>query len=111
MLEDLSPQGRADGAPAWCGWRACPNVVSKLSGLGTFLHRNDPAHIADVVRETVGIFGAGRCLFGSNFPIEKLWTSYCALVDAYREAVAPLHAKDQQAILHDTAMRVYRIAP
>ena len=58
-----------------------------------------------------GIFGAGRCLFGSNFPIEKLWTSYGALVEAFRDAVAPLSLKDQQAILHDTAMRVYRIAP
>ena len=62
--------------------------MTKLSGLGTFLHRNDPAHIAEVVRDTVAIFGAERCLFGSNFPIEKLWTSYPALVDAYRAAVA-----------------------
>jgi predicted TIM-barrel fold metal-dependent hydrolase len=89
---------------------ACPNVVSKLSGLGTFIHRNDPAHIADVMRETVRIFGPGRCLFGSNFPVEKLWTSYAALVEAYRHAAASLSEKDQRAILHDTAMRVYRIA-
>ena len=34
-----------------------------------------------------------------------------ALVEAYRDAVGPLHAEEQQAILHDTAMRVYRIAP
>ena len=30
------------------------------------------------------LFGAERCLFGSNFPIEKLWTGYRDLVDAYR---------------------------
>ena len=77
--------------------------------LGTFLHRNDPKHVADVVRETVGIFGAGRCLFGSNFPIEKLWTSYGALIEAYRDAVSRFTLKEQQAILHDTAMSVYRI--
>jgi predicted TIM-barrel fold metal-dependent hydrolase len=45
-------------------------VVSKLSGLGTFIHRNDPEQIAGIVRETVALFGADRCLFGSNFPIE-----------------------------------------
>jgi predicted TIM-barrel fold metal-dependent hydrolase len=63
------------------------------------------------MRETVRIFGARRCLFGSNFPIEKLWTSYGALVDAYRKAAGSLSEADQQAILHDTAMRVYRIPP
>jgi predicted TIM-barrel fold metal-dependent hydrolase len=110
MLEDLSPAGRAEWRAGMVRLGACPNVVAKLSGLGTFLHCNDPAHVAYVVRETVGIFGAGRCLFGSNFPIEKLWTSYGALVEAYRDAVDHFSLKEQRAILHDTAMSVYRIA-
>jgi predicted TIM-barrel fold metal-dependent hydrolase len=110
MLEDLKPAGRAEWRAGMVRLASCPNVVAKLSGLGTFLHRNDPAHIAHVVRETVGIFGAGRCLFGSNFPIEKLWTSYGALVEAYRDAVRQFTPKEQQAILHETAMSVYRIA-
>ena len=62
----------------------------KLSGLGTFIHRNDPAHIAWIVGETVALFGAERCLFGSNFPIEKLWTDYRSLIAAYRAAIAPV---------------------
>jgi len=110
MLEDLSPAGRAEWRAGMVRLAASPNVVAKLSGLGTFLHRNEPEHVAYVVRETVGILGAGRCLFGSNFPIEKLWTSYGALVEAYREAVSAFSPKEQQAILHDTAMSVYRIA-
>jgi predicted TIM-barrel fold metal-dependent hydrolase len=57
------------------------------------------------------VFGPGRCLFGSNFPIEKLWTSYGELLGAYRDAVASLTPKEQLAVLHDTAVRVYRIAP
>jgi len=109
MLEDLSPAGRAEWRAGMVQLAACPNVVTKLSGLGTFLHRNDPAHIAHVVGETVGIFGAGRCLFGSNFPVEKLWTSYGALIEAYRDALSRFAPKEQQAILHDTAMSVYRI--
>ena len=111
MLEDLSPAGRAEWRAGMVRLSACGNVVSKLSALGTFLHRNDPAHLADVVSETIGIFGAGRCLFGSNFPIEKLWTSYSVLLEAYRDAVATLAVKEQRAVLHDTAMNVYRIAP
>jgi predicted TIM-barrel fold metal-dependent hydrolase len=110
MLEDLS----ADG---WARWRAgmhrlaaCPNVVTKLSGLGTFLHKNDPGHIAAVVRETIAIFGAARCLFGSNFPVEKLWTQYAELIAAYRAALEPFGEAVSRAALHDTAARVYRLA-
>ena len=86
-----------------------PNVVAKLSGLGTFIRRNDPDHIQRVLTETVAIFGAERCLFGSNFPIEKLWTGYAALIEAYRAAAAGLSTAEQQAIFHDTAARIYRI--
>lgn len=110
MLEDLSASGRA-------GWRegmkllaAQPNIVAKLSGLGTFVHRNDPDHIAWIVRETVALFGPERCLYGSNFPIEKLWTDYRSLIGAYRAAIAYLPEQAERAILHDTAARVYRIA-
>jgi len=111
MLEDLSLAGRAEWRAGMVRLAACGNVVCKFSGLGTFLHRTDPAHVAGVVHETAAIFGPGRCLFGSNFPIEKLWTSYGALLDAYRDALRWLAPKEQQAILHDTAMSVYRIAP
>jgi len=110
MLEDLSEEGRADWRAGMAGLAARPNVVSKLSGLGTFIHKNDPVHIAEAMRETVAIFGAERCLFGSNFPIEKLWTSYAALVEAYRKAAGALSERERQAIFHDTAIRVYRIA-
>jgi predicted TIM-barrel fold metal-dependent hydrolase len=109
MLEDLSPQGRAAWREGMQRLAACPNVVSKLSGLGTFIHRNDPAHIAAIVAETVAIFGAERCLFGSNFPIEKLWTSYRELIDAFRAAAAPLGAEQRDAVLRTTAMHVYRL--
>lgn len=109
MLEDLSDEGRARWRSQLAKLAAEPNVVSKLSGLGTFIHRNDPDHIAYVVRETVTLFGADRCLFGSNFPIEKLWTGYGALVAAYRAAAAPYGEAEQRAMLHDTAARVYRL--
>ena len=61
------------------------------------------------MRETVDIFGAERCLFGSNFPVEKLWTEYAPLVAAFRAAFEPLGPKAERAALHDTAVRVYRL--
>jgi predicted TIM-barrel fold metal-dependent hydrolase len=111
MLEDLSPEGRSAWRAGMVRLAACPNVVSKLSGLGTFIHRNDPAHIADIVTDTVAIFGAERCLFGSNFPIEKLWTSYRDLISAFRAAAERLRPDQREAIFNTTATRVYRLEP
>ena len=88
---------------------AQPNIVSKLSALGTFIHKNDPAHIAAIVCETVAVFGAERCLFGSNFPVEKLWTGYADLIAAYRAAIEPLGEAAARAAFHDTAAKVYRL--
>lgn len=109
MLEDLSPQG-------WAAWRTGmrklakqPNIVSKLSGLGTFVHRVDGKLTTDIVRETVTLFGPERCLFGSNFPIEKLWTSYAELIAAHRAALAGYPPADQEMILTGTAKRIYRL--
>jgi predicted TIM-barrel fold metal-dependent hydrolase len=111
MLEDLSEAGWEQWRAGMAQLAACPNVVTKLSGLGTFIHRNDPAHVAAIVRETVAMFGAERCLFGSNFPIEKLWTTYGELVAAHRAAIAHLPPAEQQAILSGSAARIYGLEP
>jgi predicted TIM-barrel fold metal-dependent hydrolase len=109
MLEDRSDNGRAAWRDGMQALAAQPNVVSKLSGLGTFIHKNDPEHIDTIVNETIDLFGSSRCLFGSNFPIEKLWTRYEKLAAAYRAALEPYAEEDQRAILHDNAARIYRI--
>lgn len=106
MLEDLSPEGIATWREGMTLLAGRPNIVSKLSGLGTFLRRNDPEHLAFVIGETLGLFGAERCLFGSNFPIEKLWTTYAELVAAQRAAVPDIM---QAAVFNETARRVYRL--
>jgi predicted TIM-barrel fold metal-dependent hydrolase len=109
MLEDVSPQG-------WRLWRdgmaalaQCPNVNVKLSGLGTFVHACREDVMAPVIAETVAMFGADRCCYGSNFPIEKLWTDYGTLYATFRNAIVHLGDSEQAAILHDTAARLYRL--
>ena len=109
MIEDLSPAGWAEWRKAMRLLASRPNVVSKLSALGTFIHKNDPAHIAAVVHDAIDIFGPERCLFGSNFPVEKLWTQYADLIGAYRKAIEPLGEAVARAAFHDTAARVYRL--
>ena len=109
MLEDLSAEGRAEWRAGMERLAAQPNVFSKLSAFGTFIHRNDPDHIAGILLDTVGMFGAERCMFGSNFPIEKLWTSCGALLDAFLAATAGIADTERAAIFEGTASRVYRL--
>ena len=110
MLEDLSDEGRETWREGMRALAARPNVVAKLSGFGTFIHRNDPEHVSWLVSETVALFGAERCLFGSNFPIEKLWTSHAELIAAHRAAAAKYSRADQDNIFWQAAERVYRPA-
>jgi predicted TIM-barrel fold metal-dependent hydrolase len=107
MPEDLSTAGRAAWRDGMQGLAQMPNLYVKLSGLGTFIHRVDQAHIADIALPTIEMFGAGRCVFGSNFPIEKLWSRYADLVKAYRGALDSLAAEDLARVFHGTARRLY----
>lgn len=109
MLEDESVMGKAQWQKGMESLASCPNVVSKLSAFGTFIHKNDPSVIAERVASTIAIFGADRCLFGSNFPIEKLWTSYAALIEAFKQAVGVLGKSAEEAVFKSTAERIYRI--
>jgi predicted TIM-barrel fold metal-dependent hydrolase len=109
MLEDRSEAG-------WALWRqgmttlaGCPNVNVKLSGLGTFDRACSADRWRPVVEATVDLFGATRCVFGSNFPIEKLWTSYAGLVDAMRVSLEKYSREERRSILHDNAIRLYRL--
>jgi predicted TIM-barrel fold metal-dependent hydrolase len=109
MLEDLSDAGRAAWRSGLRQLAACPNVFVKLSALGTFVHRATLADIQPIVSDTVTLFGAERCLWGSNFPIEKIWTDYATVADNIRQAVAHLPPHEQRQILSETAARLYRL--
>ena len=109
MLVDTTEAG-------WAEWRGgmkrladCPNVVTKLSAFGTFIHRNDPDFVAQMIAETLAIFPPDRAMYGSNFPIEKIWTDYGSLFDAFTGATADLTQNQRDAIFNDTAERVYRL--
>jgi predicted TIM-barrel fold metal-dependent hydrolase len=109
MLEDTSPGGLKLWRDGMAALAQCPNVNVKLSGLGTFVHACRADVMGPIVKETVALFGAERCFYGSNFPIEKLWTDYATLFRTFRGAIAHLTEGEQAAILHGTASRLYRI--
>jgi predicted TIM-barrel fold metal-dependent hydrolase len=109
MLESDRPDHRAAWHEGMKRLAEHPNVFVKLSGLGTFSHRVDPEFIASVVADCVALFGSERCMFGSNFPIEKLWTAFGSLWQAHTAALVGLALADRQNILRETATRVYNL--
>jgi predicted TIM-barrel fold metal-dependent hydrolase len=87
-----------------------PNVNVKLSGQGTFVHEVDPELIATVTKVVLDSFGSGRAMFGSNFPIESLWTDFPSLIEAWIGVLADYPGEVRADVLGRTARRVYRLA-
>ena len=101
----------------------CPNVVVKLGGLGMPLcgfdwhERATPpgsVELADAMgpytRWCIEQFGVDRCMFESNFPVDKVSYSYTVLWNAFKRITEDLSPEDRAALFHDTAVRVYRLA-
>lgn len=98
----------------------CENVVAKLGGLampvnGFGFHRAErPATSEDLVRVTgayylhmIERFGPTRCMFESNFPVDKASCSYAVLWNSFKRITAGFSADEKAALYHDTAARVY----
>lgn len=86
-----------------------PNVNVKLSGQGTFIHKVDREHIGDVTKVVLDTFGAGRAMFGSNFPIESLWTDFSSLMEAWSGVLAEYPDEVRADVFGRTARRIYRL--
>lgn len=87
-----------------------PNVAVKISALASGA---DPdwtaASIAPWIRHCIDVFGPDRAMFGSNWPIDRLYGSYERLIDAYRHATADLSPPDTHAVFAGTATTLYAI--
>src|SRR3989442_1742943 len=58
-------------------------------------------------RHAIDCFGVGRCLFESNFPVDKVSASYRVLWTSFKRLAASFSAGDKSALSHDPAVRVY----
>jgi L-fuconolactonase len=101
----------------------CPNVVAKLGGINMEMNgfgwheRARPPgsqELADATRHyyetTIERFGVARCMFESNFPVDKASCSYTVLWNAFKRLTAKYSAAEKAALFHDTAARVYRLS-
>jgi predicted TIM-barrel fold metal-dependent hydrolase len=100
-----------------------PNIFIKLGGMGSVRSGYDwhqrqikpsSQELAQILKpyfETcIEQFGAARCLFESNFPVEKAANSYRALWNAYKRITSDYSAAERAALFYETGARVYRIS-
>lgn len=119
--------GKAD--EVYAQWRThitelatCPNVVAKLGGLnmevnGFGWHEQPRPPTSQELMEatrryyehTIAQFGVERCMFESNFPVDKVTCSYTVLWNSFKRLTAGYSAAEKAQLFHDTAARVYRL--
>jgi L-fuconolactonase len=100
----------------------CPNVTIKLGGMGMprtgfdWHARARPigseelaAAMAPYMNYCIEKFGPNRCMFESNFPVDKVSFSYHVMYNAFKRLSQSYSASERTAMFHDTAVRVYRV--
>ncbi len=88
---------------------AQPNVAVKISGLGMLDWRWTAESVRDIVLETIDHFGTDRCMFASNFPVDRLYSSYDILFESLEEILSGFSELDKQKLFESNAERLYRI--
>lgn len=109
-LPGADPQSRAS-------WRAglrrfaaeVPHAMLKISALRSVSPGWSMLDIAPVVHEAIDAFGAGRIMFGSNFPVDRPAVGYAALWRAYDQVTAEFSPDERAQMLRTNAARLYRI--
>jgi L-fuconolactonase len=120
-------QGKRDDVfaqwkPDFAAVAACPNVVLKVGGIQMVVNgfgwheRDKPPTSDELLAENrdwylyaIEQFGPDRCMFESNFPVDRLSCSYTVLWNQFKKLTKGFSADERAAMFHDTAMRVYRL--
>ena len=109
MLTDRTPAAIEQWRAALAAVAEFPNVHVKISGLNMFNPDWTQKHMRQSIRDTIQIFGFERTIFGSNFPLEKLHSSYADLIAAYRTVLSEYPEEDQRRVFHNNAVNFYRL--
>jgi predicted TIM-barrel fold metal-dependent hydrolase len=86
-----------------------PNVGVKISGLGTVDWKWTAESIRPFVLQTIEAFGISRCMFASNFPVDKLYSDFDTLYGAFHEITESFSEDERRSLFHDNAARYYRL--
>ena len=114
---------RADWARDMAALARCPNISVKIGGFGMIVcgarwhERETPPGSAELaaswqpyVETCISLFGADRCAFESNFPVDKAMVSYRTLWNSFKRLTAGATATERADLFHGTAARFYGIS-
>ena len=97
-------------------WRAAmtvmaeaPNVMMKVSGLGMCDPLWTVGSIRPFVLGSIEAFGTGRVVFGTNWPVDRMFSSYPDVINAYATIIAGFTQAEQVALFSGNAERIFRI--
>jgi L-fuconolactonase len=118
----------ADMAATFADWKKGmaevarrPNVMVKLGGLGQdwnypIGHVDPPTNSVALaekwkpwIETTIELFGVQRCMFESNFPVDKTTCSYGTIWNAFKRITASASADEKAALYAGVARKVYRL--
>jgi predicted TIM-barrel fold metal-dependent hydrolase len=88
---------------------ALPNTVVKISGLGMCDHEWTVESWRPWVLECIDAWGTERSFFGTNWPVDRIFSSYGDVLDAYDELTSDLPEAERQALFNGNARRVFRL--
>ena len=108
------PTDRDDaGLAAWRDGLAAlaerPNVSCKISGLAMIDRAWTVESLRPFVLRVIETFGVGRCMFASNFPVEKVHGSFGAFYAAYDAITAGFSDEERESLFAGAARRIYRL--
>ena len=102
-------KGLADWQNGMKELAALPHVSVKISGIGMFDSQWTTGIADRLINETIDIFGAERCMFGSNYPVERLASSFTDTFHAFERAVQHRPRSEQDQLFGESAVRIYGI--
>jgi predicted TIM-barrel fold metal-dependent hydrolase len=106
---DRSPEGFRRWRTAMRSFAALPGAVMKISGFSMFSWKWQPAEFRQWAEAALEIFGARRCMLGSNFPVDRLYVSYGELFEAWESLVGACSPSEARWLAAGTAAEFYRI--
>lgn len=109
LPSDRSPDGIAGWQQAMAQLAQCPNVAVKISGLGQAGQPWTVAANRPIVLTTLDLFGVNRCMFASNFPVDRICADFGTIYGGFQAIVANFTATEQDALFADNARRIYAI--
>lgn len=108
--EDRSPAGLTAWREGMQAMAEAPNVSVKISGIGQRARPWTVEENRGIVLQVIEMFGVGRCMFASNYPVDSLVAGYDTILDGFKAITAEFSEADRRRMFHDNAVRIYRLS-